>query len=338
MDTAAWRRRIRRVTLATAIIVLLTAAPAAADPARPTNFRSRALAMVPSVPGVHVDVVGGDAFLRLQVDDGHTAVVAGYEGEPYLRVLANGTVEENRRSPAVLLNTARYSTTAPQPAEVDANAEPRWSKVASGGEYAWHDHRVHWMGKSAPSQRVTAWQVPLVVDGTDVTVHGEYRLEAAPSALGWLAAAVVLGGVVAWLARRRAIVVTALALAGAGTVALVVSAIGELGLPTAAGRRYSLVALPLIVLACGVGALAMPRTRSAPALVAGGALTLPLWFVQQFGVLTHAVPPTDVDVTAQRAAIAFAIAVTLACLVVGGRTELRNIARVEDAEDVEDAK
>ena len=52
-------------------------------------------------------VVGGDAFLELTVDEGTEVVVPGYGGEPYVRFLADGTVERNTRSEATYLNEDR---------------------------------------------------------------------------------------------------------------------------------------------------------------------------------------------------------------------------------------
>ncbi len=52
-------------------------------------------------------VVGGDSFLEVSVDEGHEVLVPGYQGEPYLRFRADGTVERNRNSPATYLNDSR---------------------------------------------------------------------------------------------------------------------------------------------------------------------------------------------------------------------------------------
>ncbi|OWY59557.1 hypothetical protein B7486_73940, partial [cyanobacterium TDX16] len=144
-------RRIRRVALALVLVsvgFVLVAGPAGADPAEPGEYRSQVTGMDPEVDGVSLQVAGGDSFLELQVDPGVEVDVPGYEGEPYLRVLADGTVEENELSPSAFQNRDRYGTEIP--AQADAEAEPRWVEVASGGEYAWHDHRIHWMSPDAP--------------------------------------------------------------------------------------------------------------------------------------------------------------------------------------------
>ena len=81
-------------------------------------------------------------------------IVEGYEGEPYLRFSPDGTVERNRLSTATYLNEDRAGagiTIPPEVQEADADTPPEWEEVASGGTYAWHDHRVHWMDDASPS-------------------------------------------------------------------------------------------------------------------------------------------------------------------------------------------
>ena len=85
-------------------VLLVTAAPAAADPARPTNVGSHVTAIAPPTAAVAVDLLGASAFLELHVRAGTEVTVMGYENEPYLRVDADGTVEENRNSKATYLN------------------------------------------------------------------------------------------------------------------------------------------------------------------------------------------------------------------------------------------
>ena len=59
--------------------------------------------------------------ILLRNHTGKTVTIYGYEGEPYARVLANGTAEQNVRSPAVvpeheLLRERQASRRAPAPA------------------------------------------------------------------------------------------------------------------------------------------------------------------------------------------------------------------------------
>jgi hypothetical protein len=318
------------------VLVVLMASPASADPARPTNYQSEVTRLDPPSAAVKADIVGGDSFIHIVVDPGHEVTVSGYDGEPYLRVAPDGTVFENTRSPAVRLNTSRYGAVGGQPNDVDSSAEPSWRSVASGGEYVWHDHRTHWMGKAAPPQLQGArsgvvfddWTVPLVVDGTPTTVHGTLVLTSPPSVVPWLAIAAVVALVTAALALRRdAIVGLAVGLAIASVFALVTSTVGQFGLPAAAGRQYHFVVVPAIALVAAVLGITLRRTPSGLALVAGAALTLPLWVFGNFGVLTHAHPATDVDGALQKAALSLAIGAVVASVVLGVVHEARTLRR-----------
>src|SRR6476469_7195133 len=153
--------------------IVLTAAPAAADPARPTNVSSRVTAIAPPTPAVSAEIVGGNAFLRIHVRPGTSVVVHGYEDEPYLRIASDGTVAENTRSAATYLNRT-ISGQVDLPAGVDKNASPAWRTVATGGTYAWHDHRVHWLAGGSPPEEVD-WHVALDVDGAPVSIDGRYE-------------------------------------------------------------------------------------------------------------------------------------------------------------------
>src|SRR5690606_682829 len=146
-----------------------------------------------------VDVVGGDSFLRLRAEPGTEVVVLGYEGEPYLRYLPDGSVEENRRSPATVLNRTRYGAGGELSA-TDPPTEPERARVAGGGTYWWHDHRIHLMSEAEPpslagadSGKIQDWSLDVVVDGAPVVVHGELTREPSPSPWPWLGLAVVAG-------------------------------------------------------------------------------------------------------------------------------------------------
>ena len=58
-----------------------------------------------------VNVVGGDARLRLSNYSGKTIVIRGYQGEPYLRFDKSG-VFQNMRSPATYRNRLRFPSAA----------------------------------------------------------------------------------------------------------------------------------------------------------------------------------------------------------------------------------
>src|SRR5215471_16537127 len=118
--------RIARLLVRSAFVALLglvvLANPAGADPAKPTDYKSTVTRLEPPTDAVSLKVVGGDGFLSLKVQPGHEVIVKGYAGGPWLRVRADGVVEENQLSPATYLNAKRYGTT-PAPSNVTAETE-----------------------------------------------------------------------------------------------------------------------------------------------------------------------------------------------------------------------
>ena len=130
---------IRRLSGWVAIIWVLLPGVAAADPPGPTDYLSEVIDVDPPTSGIDIEIVGGDSFVLLSVDPGLRVDVVGYSGEPYLRFLPGGTVEENRLSPTKYQNEDRYAI-AEIPAEASSEAEPEWVVVAEDGSFAWHDH------------------------------------------------------------------------------------------------------------------------------------------------------------------------------------------------------
>jgi hypothetical protein len=162
-------RRFRAVAPALAALAILALpAPALAHEGNP-NYRSD---IDPPPAGVSARMLNYDDTLELEVEPGREALVLGYENEPYVRYLADGTVEVNQRAPTRYLNEDRYAD-VDVPAVADAKAKPDWQRVAAQGRYAWHDHRVHYMVESLPptvtdesaETKIFDWQVPLVIGG-----------------------------------------------------------------------------------------------------------------------------------------------------------------------------
>jgi hypothetical protein len=102
------------------------------------------------------------------------------------------------------------------PASADAAAAPQWKVVERTGRYEFHDHRIHWMGASTPSQikdkskrtKVFDWTVPVRTATTKASIDGQlfWRGSAggAPTgAFAGLALIVVLGGAAVVVVRRR---------------------------------------------------------------------------------------------------------------------------------------
>ncbi len=331
-------------------LVLLAASPALADPARPTNYRSTVLRISPPAPGIQARVVGGDGFLYLHVDQGHEVVVPSTTANapPYLRFLKDGTVQENQLSVNTYINSSRYGGAAvPQNvAAATASTPPQWKTVATNGSFAWHDHRIHWMGHDKPPQlgsRDTGkvslgpgngdWQVPLIYDGKPVTVYGELVLKAGVSPLPWIALAIVVGAGLFLAGRRSPVVAGVGAMLVAGLVALVVGMQQNAAIPAGAGAMVVTVALPAVAIVAAVTALVL---RPPPTKVIGGlaaAAALLGWVATRFNVLVKAVLPTDLNFNADRAGTAIVLGLSVAAAVLLVRSGALTPASAHPAEE-----
>jgi hypothetical protein len=295
--------------------IVLTAAPAAADPARPTNVSSHVTAISPPTPTVSAEIVGGNAFLRIHVRPGTTVVVHGYEDEPYLRIAADGTVAENTRSAATYLNRT-LSGQVDIPPTVDKDAPPEWRTVATGGTYAWHDHRVHWMASGSPPQAVD-WHVALQVDGAPVSIDGRYEGVGAPSAVPWWLVAAVAAGLVLLFGRShpRGVAVAVVVAAALGLpVALAVARLPASGIGDWTG--VALLGVAAVAAACAL-------VTRAGAWLAGAGVALLVWSARRLDVFDHAVLVTALPGWLDRTAVALALGVGAGAAVIGVRMVVR---------------
>jgi hypothetical protein len=146
------------------------------------NYRSNITSVAPNVPGLSLQVLEFADRLLLINHTGKTVTVYGYDGEPYARVLGNGTVEQNLRSTAVYLNTNFYADVTPPPsASTNPTTPPDWQVVDKTGQFEWHDHRIHWMSPVTPPQvknkskltKIFDWTVPIAVGTQKGAVDGE---------------------------------------------------------------------------------------------------------------------------------------------------------------------
>jgi hypothetical protein len=144
------------------------------------HYRSTITAITPATAGLSVHVLEFADRLLLRNRTGRAVTVYGYCGEPYARILGDGTVEENLRSPAVYLNTNFYAN-AVVPASASATAAPKWSVIDRTGQFEWHDHRIHWMSPVTPPQvkdkskltKIFNWEVPIAVGDRTGSVDGQ---------------------------------------------------------------------------------------------------------------------------------------------------------------------
>jgi hypothetical protein len=208
---------MRRALALGVAVALLAASPAAAHQGNP-NFRSVVDAVTPPVKGLTLRVLNYDDRFELTNHSGRTVTVQGYDGEPYARVLADGTVELNKRSPAYFLNDDRYADVK-VPASADPKAPPQWSVVDKTASLQWHDHRMHWMSKSMPPQvkdesrrtKIFDYAIALRVGAQPGAIRGTLFWQPASGGgapvgmIAGLVALVLVGlGAVAVVRRRRA--------------------------------------------------------------------------------------------------------------------------------------
>jgi hypothetical protein len=211
-----------------AVLLVIGAAPADAHlpgtNATPTNYRTRILAVSPPIPGLQVRVAEIGGALELINRTGQQVVVLGTRLEPYLRVEADGGVDENRRSPTWLASRPPGSP-KPRLTSVDAAAPADWQRVSRGVRVVWHDHRAHWTGADPPQVRrapqrhqvvIPRWQAPLRVGDQTAVITGEVVWVPGSSWWPWLAVAGALAAVVGaagQMRRWRLVVVVAVAVA-----------------------------------------------------------------------------------------------------------------------------
>jgi hypothetical protein len=320
-----WLRLVPRA-LATALVVLVaTAAPASADAAGPGDFTSEVTGIVPAKEGVDAEIRGGDAFLEVSVDEGHTVIVEGYQAEPYLRFLPDGTVERNRLSTATYLNDDRQGEASIPPAVTEAgpDADPEWERIASGGTYAWHDHRVHWMEDSSPNVdrgeavggAYAPWRVPIVVDGAKAEIQGRLVFEQEVSPLPYLGLAVIVAGLLGYYGRGRGLRPTAALLVLVSALAVVVGWADYASTPEGGGNPLHW-ALAAVALVTAVGAVVLAKRAAGVVLTLASVAALSGWGLFRIEVLFNPVLPTDLPYALDRTVVALALGVSVGAAVV----------------------
>ncbi len=251
-----------------ASVLLFMAGPVHAHGSEPKNTKSEIIAASPNVSGVDFEVVGGDTYLVAVVSKGHTLEVPGYWGEPYLRVSDIGKVEENLSSPTVGLNSTRYGTVGDT--SIGAGTKPRWHTLSNNGRAVWHDHRIHWMSTSTPvtidqTGTIQRWTVPVVINGTNVSITGRLVLLPEPSVMWWLLLIPAIG--MAWPLRNGRVVL--LLLIVAATVVGVIDISRMLALPEQARHLPTMALVAGVVIALSMAALLIRKEMFTTAISAG---------------------------------------------------------------------
>lgn len=327
---------VRLVVLSTVAVVGL-ASPAAADAAGPSDFRSAVTGIAPDVAGVTAEIRGGDSFLEVTVEEGTEVVIEGYNGEPYLRFLDTGTVERNRWSTATYVNDDRRGAGAIPDKAQDPTTTPEWEQLATGGTYAWHDHRIHWMRDASPpvarGERVGGeydpWRVPITVDGTPATIEGTLTYEKAASPVPWVIAAVAALTSVVVAGRHSQVRTATVALLAVSAVALVVGWADYASTPGGGGNPLLWI-LPAVALAAGVVAVALRAKPTAAVLVLASVASTSGWAVLRLRVLTKPVLPTDLSAGLDRATTATALAISVAAAYLAVTSGALKLPELED--------
>jgi hypothetical protein len=202
--------RIRKAILPTALLAALATLPAAPAVAHEGDARYRSVVteIVPPTEGLSARVLDHDDALLLVNGSGKTVVVLDEDGEPYARLLADGTVQlnnesafvrENRGDDEVASAPRLYASVdverllahggeehAPgeehgdEPGEHAHEHAPAWSTLDRAGRFQWHDPRITYRGNGLPPQvrdeaqetKVKDWRVPLLVAGQAADVAG----------------------------------------------------------------------------------------------------------------------------------------------------------------------
>jgi hypothetical protein len=207
-------RRVGQALTLAAVLLAVSASTALAHGGNP-DYRSVIDRVTPKVPDVSFRVLSYDSYFELLDQHGHEVVIYGYENEPYARILRDGTVQVNQRSPATYLNDSRFAT-AQVPPIADPKAPPQWKTVDNSGTFIWHDHRMHYLSTATPPQvtdksrktKIFDYTIPLRVDGRRGAIDGTLYWVGSPttSKLPFIVVGIVVlvgGGALVLLARRR---------------------------------------------------------------------------------------------------------------------------------------
>jgi hypothetical protein len=176
----------------------------------------RATIFHPQTAAYTAKIFQSDRALSVTVKPGHTVELIGYLGEPVFR-LDNAGLAINRSSP-----TAAALRLIGESDHVDAPT-PRWQLEAGQHSVVWHDARTQTL---PPGVRAGEWRVPLLVDGSRVTLRGDLRRYPAPLLWPWIAAllAILAAGLAPVLLAHRAsaesVAIGAALLAAAATIVL----------------------------------------------------------------------------------------------------------------------
>lgn len=177
------------------------------------------LTQPPAAEGLSLAVLQGRVpGLFLDNGTGETVIVAGADGEPFLRFNRRG-VQANEHSPSWLA-ARRAETGETADALIDPTLPPSWRPIAEVPRFGWLEPRAAYPDDEPPPEIIDRgeaatlleWAVPITVGGRDASATGVTRwepLEGAPAPAGgtltrWLRPVAIFLAMIAlaWLALR----------------------------------------------------------------------------------------------------------------------------------------
>jgi len=261
------------------------------------------------VGGFTARIYQSDRALSISVKPGHSVVVLGYVGEPFLRLddagVAVNAASATSAGTGVLLKGEAVSgrTTA-------------WRLRRGRHSVVWHDARVQGL---PPGVRRAAWSVPLVVDGRRLRLTGELVREPRPAVWAWSVGATLCAAVVLAIGLiGRATRVGAIVFAVTASIAAALTALG-FALDTYASPGTWIAGLDeLAFIAVGLGVLVWgPRPARAPSTIGLGLLAAAVG-VSKGAVFLHPIVLSLLAGMAARLFVAVSIGAGVAAAVLGG--------------------
>lgn len=294
-------RAIALIMLLAGYLALLNPAPAQAHLAgtsgSPTNYRAEVTGIRPAAPNVEVTVGLGGQWVRIANQGAAEIVVLGYRNEPFLRLSGNRVQVNERSSTAAeagqLTRSPDPAVEAPDRPATDPAAEPKWVTRSEGYQATWTDARLD---GPRPSAEPVTWQLPLVVDGRQVTVLGAKERAPSPATWAWLAGLVVLTGAVAALGWMRDWYRPMAAVVAVGVAAFVLHLLGTGFAPQQNGPLFTWIGIAAVgAFALLIGLVTvlsvLRRRRTAPDRVITTGLMVLLLAATDLSVLWNAELP-----------------------------------------------
>jgi hypothetical protein len=243
------------------LALVALAAPAGAD----AHLRSGVVAVdyrasvVSPNPSVKARVYQSDRALGITAEPGHTVVILGYLGEPFVRIGAG----------RVAVNAASLTAAGLGLLE-GSHPGTGWRLRSRGETFVWHDRRLRGLPAGVDRKR---WAIPLVVDGHPAQLTGELERVERPPAWPWIVVGLPFVLVTALLLLRRRmsrVRPAAVALGVTSAVGMLATGAGFALDSYASGGKWVAAANELVFVLVGI-AFVVRGSRQVKA-IAGGAL------------------------------------------------------------------